>query len=127
MLSPEQADEIKGQALLDHDDNELGPIDEVFLNPGDDTPAWAAVQHEGHRLVVPLDGAQLEEEGVRVRYSADQIAGAPESDGEALDPDLQDRLYEHYGISDATLRDDDGFATEAIEEDDDDEPEADPE
>ncbi len=112
MISSGQADDLPGSALLDCDEEELGTIEEILLNPGDDTAAWAAVDHDGRRVLVPLDGAEVEEEGVRVRYAAEQVADAPEADAGALDPELQERLYEHYGISDETLRDEGGFVSE---------------
>src|SRR4051794_32385290 len=110
MLDEDQAAELVGQTLLDASEQEGGAIDEIFVLPADDVPAFAAVQVDDRRVVVPLDDADLGEGQVTVRYERSAIEGAPEVDAETLDPELETLVYEHYGISDATIRDDTGFA-----------------
>jgi hypothetical protein len=110
MLDEDQAAELTGQTLLDEDGEEVGPIEEVFVLPADDKPAFAAVAVGGRRVVVPLDDAELGDAQVTVRYDLATIEGAPEADADAIDPDLEEAVYGHYGISDATIRDDTGFS-----------------
>jgi hypothetical protein len=115
MFSEEQAAELRGLTLLDASEQEVGPVDEVFLLPADDQAAFAAVLIEGKRVLVPLDEADLGDGRLVVRYESELIAGAPEAaEGEAaVGPELETAIYEHYGISDATLRDDTGFSSAA--------------
>jgi hypothetical protein len=115
MLDEDQAAELTGQTLLDEDDGEVGPIEEVYLLPADDRPAFAAVALGDRRVIVPLDDAKLGDGRVTVRYDRATIEGAPEADADAIDPDLEEAVYGHYGISDATIRDDTGFSTAAPE------------
>jgi hypothetical protein len=110
MLDEEQAAELVGQTLLDEDEQEVGPVEEVFVLPADDRPAFAAVAVGGRRVVVPLDDAELGEGRVVVRYDRALIEGAPEADADTIDPDLEEAVYGHYGISDASIRDDSGFS-----------------
>lgn len=112
MLTPDQAAELPGTPAFDAHGRELGTVEDVFLNTGDDVPAWAVVALAGRRVAIPLDGAGAGEEGLTVRYDRDLVAGAPEAHGEALDSDQQEALYAHYGISDADLRDDTGYSVE---------------
>lgn len=113
MLDEDQAAELTGQTLLDEDGHEVGPIEEIFLVPADDKPAFAAVAVGGRRVVVPLDAAELGDGQVTVRYDLATIEGAPDADADAIHPDLEEAVYGHYGISDATIRDDTGFSASA--------------
>ncbi len=110
MLDEGQVAELRGKTLLDVSEQEIGPVEEVFLVPGDDQPAFAAVSFEGRRVIVPLDEADISDGQITVRYDREAIEGAPETDAEALDPELERAVYDHYGIADADIRDDSGFS-----------------
>lgn len=113
MLSPEQAAELTGATVFDNADEELGAVEDVFLNPADDQPAWAAVALEDRRVVVPLLDVDFDGTEIRIPYPFDLIVEAPEAPAAgAVDPDTQAALLEHYGISDADLRDDTGFSAD---------------
>ena len=113
MLDEDQMAELRGQTLLDVSEQEIGPVEEVFLVPGDDQPAFVAVSAGGRRVVVPLDEADVSDGRITVRYDRELIEGAPEADADALDPELEQAVYGHYGISDADIRDDTGFSARA--------------
>ncbi|MDP9386096.1 MAG: PRC-barrel domain-containing protein [Actinomycetota bacterium] len=113
MLDEDQVAELRGQTLLDVSEQEVGTVEEVFLVPGDDQPAFAAVSFEGRRVIVPLDEADISDGQITVRYDREAIEGAPETDAEALDPELERAVYDHYGIADADIRDDSGFSARA--------------
>ncbi len=112
VLSPDQAADLPGVSVVDPVDEELGTVADVFVNPGDDQPQWVAVAMEEGRFVVPLDGAEFDGEGLRIRYPRELVIEGPEVAGDALDPDAQAELYAHYGITDADLRDDTGWASD---------------
>ncbi len=113
MPDEDQIAELRGQTLLDVSEQEVGRVEEIFLVPGDDQPAFAAVSLEGRRVVVPLDEADISDGRITVRYDREAIEGAPEADGEALDPELERAVFAHYGISDSDIRDDSGFSARA--------------
>lgn len=115
MLTPEEAAELEGATVVDAERQEVGALEEVFLYPGDDQPAFAVVSADDRRVVVPLDGAEIEGDEVRVRYPRALVLRAPAPAGETLDPALQEDVYAHYGISDAELRDDTGWSTDRPE------------
>lgn len=97
--------QLRGKTLVAGSD-EVGEIDEVYAHSAEDRPALAAVSSEGRTVLVPLPDADLGENGtVTVPFDADAIAGAPEPAGDTLAEDEFEAVYEHYGISDATLRD----------------------
>lgn len=110
MLDEDQVAELRGQTLLDASEQEIGPVEEIYLVPGDDQPAFVAVSAGGRRVVVPLDEADISGGQITVRYDRETIEGAPEADADALDPELERAVFGHYGISDADIRDDSGFS-----------------
>jgi hypothetical protein len=114
VLSPDQAAELPGVPVLDPVDEELGTVEEVYLDAGDDQPQWVAVAMEEGRAVVPLDGAEFDGEGLRIRYPRELVIEAVDVHvaGAAIDPDAQAALYAHYGITDSDLRDDTGWASD---------------
>ena len=67
---------------------------------------------DDRQVLVPLDQAQTESDHLLVRYQAEKIRNAPDFDGETLNSDSAEHLYEHYGIDDSVLRDHSGFVTE---------------
>jgi hypothetical protein len=112
MLSDEEAARLSGARLISGDGEELGAVAEVLTHAADNRAAWAGVEAEDGLAVVPLDGAALDGERLTVRYAAELIRSAPAFDGPQLDAAAAEALYAHYGITDAVLRDDSGFATE---------------
>jgi PRC-barrel domain len=112
MLSPDDVAALEGATVFDPADEEVGTLADLYLDAGDDQPAWASVEREGRRVMVPLDGAERDGDTLRVRYDLAVIAEAPDAGGEALDPDEQRVLLAHYGLTDADLRDDSGWATD---------------
>lgn len=113
MLTDEEATRLTGATLVTSEGQEMGTVETVLTHAADNRAAWAAVKVEERLVLVPLDEATSEGERLLVRYGAEQIASAPEHDGETLDAQGTEQLFEHYGIDDSVLRDDSGFATEA--------------
>lgn len=111
MLTDEEAERVVGATLVSGDGRELGAVETVFTHAADNRAAWAVVGVSDRRVPVPLDDARLDGERLVVTQPADRIEAAPEARGDQLAPGEAEALYAHYGIDDATLRDDSGFAT----------------
>jgi sporulation protein YlmC with PRC-barrel domain len=113
MLANTSLDQLPGKAVVDGDGTEIGSVDDVFAySASSDAPAWAAVLVEGSRKAVPLVDAELGEDGsIRVPYKRSLVASGPTVEGDQLDASAQ--LYEHYGLSDAAVRDDTGNPADA--------------
>lgn len=105
MLDETHAAALQGATVLDLNEDEVGTVYEIFTFGSDDRPALASVDIGERRVVVPLDEADIEDEQIIVRYDAEQIHDAPEAPEEHLPQDEAEAVYEHYGISDAHLRD----------------------
>jgi hypothetical protein len=90
-----------GQEVIDAQDERLGKLEEIYLDPDTDLPAYACVRAGlfGRRLsFVSLTGATLGDGYVRLAFLRARVQDAPQ-----LRPDAQltreeaRRLSEHYG------------------------------
>ena len=109
MISGDVIEQLPGKPVVDRQGQAVGDVDDVFMFTGaSDAAAWAAVSVSGGRRPVPLMDASFDGDRVTVPYTAEQITAAPadEDEGGALRTSAE--LLDHYGISDADIRDDTG-------------------
>jgi hypothetical protein len=102
MFDIERISEWRGQDVLDPDDGKVGRLEEVYYDKHSTSPGFACVKTGlfGRRLsFVPLAGASMSRDHIRVAYPADQIKRAPsvEPDGH-LTADEEAALFAHYGL-----------------------------
>lgn len=95
-------EELFGRLALDRDGDELGTIEGVYLDPSTQEPEWAAVRTGREELtIVPLAGAAVEEQGVRLPLDEELVRGAPGTGG-AVPPEiptgLEAELYHYYSL-----------------------------
>lgn len=99
---------LMGAPVLGPDDEKIGTVRQVFVDPSSGLPNWMTV-HTGwfgrSESFVPLDTAEWDHERVHISYGRDFIKDAPRIDTDgALGHHEEDELYRYYGIS----RDEDG-------------------
>jgi hypothetical protein len=102
MFDSQRVDEWQGQDVVDPEGHPVGRLEEVYADNYGASAGFGCVKTGlfGRRLTfVPLDGASVESDHVRVAYPADQIKHAPsvEPDG-ALTPEEEAALFAHYGL-----------------------------
>ena len=103
----------RGAAVVDHDGEKIGTIDEIYADADTGKPEWLAVKTGlfGMKLsFVPIAEATETGGGVRVPYDNQQVKDAPavESDHE-LSQDEEANLYRHYGLGYSEARSDSGL------------------
>jgi uncharacterized protein (TIGR02271 family) len=103
----------RGAAVVDHDGEKIGTIDEIYADADTGKPEWLAVKTGlfGMKLsLVPIAEATETGGGVRVPYDNQQVKDAPavESDHE-LSQDEEANLYRHYGLGYSDARSDSGL------------------
>jgi uncharacterized protein (TIGR02271 family) len=94
--------EWRGRTVVDGDGETIGKLAEIYLDQETNEPEWALVNTGllgTKSSFVPLKGAALAGEDVRVAYGKDQVKDAPsiDADGE-LSQQEEAELYQHYGI-----------------------------
>jgi len=100
-----QAEEVatwRGWRVVDPAGEEIGTLDEIYLDDDTGEPEWALVKTgllSRGTPFVPLAGAEGEGDVVTVRFSKDQVKDAPSvKAGEELSQEQESQLYAHYGM-----------------------------
>ncbi len=92
----------EGQHVVDCEGEKIGRLEDIYFEMGVPEPAFACVQAGmlGRRhVLVPLAGASLSRDEVRVAYRHDQVKDAPQVEpGAALEPGIEQELARHYEI-----------------------------
>lgn len=85
MINVENIEAWRGQKVIDPDGEDLGKLDDVFLDVGSGTPLLISVKTGllGRKSkLVPIDGAQVAPDHVRVAHTREVFDGAAEMRGE---------------------------------------------
>ena len=91
-----------GRDVLAPDGERLGAVELIFLDEATSAPEWVLVRLEdaGAASFVPLAGATVEEDAIRVEHDRERIAAAPSLEVEdTLTVTECRRLYDHYGLA----------------------------
>lgn len=93
----------RGRSVVDESGDKIGALEAVYVDTANDEPAFATVEvgFVGRRrlVFVPLNGATVSPDHVRVRCDKKLVKAAPsiDTDGELLATD-ESALFSHYGL-----------------------------
>ena len=105
MLAREHIDDLlqRNGNVLTNDGDKIGSIGQVYADDENGQPTWVTAKTGLFALsesFVPLNGARVEGDDILVPYTKEQVKDAPRVDTDGrLEPDEEDRLYAHYGLS----------------------------
>jgi len=93
---------LMGAPVLGKDDERIGTVGQIFVDPATDQPNWMTV-HTGlfgrRETFVPLQDAEWDHERLRVDIDKETIKAAPRIDtDEALSPEDEENLYRYYAV-----------------------------
>jgi hypothetical protein len=103
MFPAENLRDWRGQKVIDPDGGKIGELEAVYVDTSTDEPTFATVQIGiigRHRLAfVPLAGATVTPDAVRVRFAKKLVSDAPtiEVDGELTATD-EPAVFAHYNL-----------------------------
>jgi len=108
MISNHNLGAIMGAPVQGDDDDKIGTVGQIFVDPESGNPNWVTV-HTGlfgrRESFVPLRDATWDHEVLHVPFDKDTIKDAPRIDtDEALSPEHEADLYRYYGIGDGNDR-----------------------
>jgi uncharacterized protein (TIGR02271 family) len=103
MLTQDQIQTISGGTVVDSAGDKIGKAGQVYLDDQTGDPDWVTVNtgmFGSSESFVPLQGAAVEGDTLRVAYTKAQVKDAPRvaADGH-LSEDEEHTLYEHYGVA----------------------------
>ena len=101
MLTQEQIEAVTGGTVVDSSGDKIGKAGQVYLDDQTGEPAWVTVNtglFGTSESFVPLQGATVEGDVVRVAYEKALVKDAPRVDSDGhLSVEDEQRLYAHYG------------------------------
>lgn len=102
MVSVDLARQLLDLQVMDVAGDKVGTVNDVYLNDQTDQLSWVTVAAGWLGLsesFVPLDGADISHERIRVPFDKATIKDAPRyRSGVPLSPQDEDELYRHYGV-----------------------------
>lgn len=93
----------RGKEIIDRDDEKIGKLEDVYVDTETEQPVFGSVK-EGlvgkHLTFIPLAGAVVSPDGLKVTVSKKQVKDAPNigQDG-LLDAKEESDLYGHYELA----------------------------
>ena len=92
--------EWPGRAVVDQNGDRIGQVREIYLDDATDRPEWVLTDRgEADPRFIPLAGATVENESIRVATTSDTIEAAPSLEpSKQLTQDEERDLYRHYGV-----------------------------
>lgn len=124
MIDTNSIDSVFGAKVVDPDGAKVGTVKQVYVDNNDGSPLFASVAtglFGTSETFVPLEGASLTGDELRVGYDKDRIKDAPRIDADGdLNDDEQDRIFEHYGLGHGTSQHttvDDSVSTNGVPSD----------
>jgi uncharacterized protein (TIGR02271 family) len=115
MISRDSVQTLIGGTAYTNDGDKIGSIGTVYLDNASGEPAWVTVKtglFGSNESFVPLEQAELSEDGIRVPYDKDRVKNAPniETDRE-LSEQEEDQLYSYYGLGGGTSTSGQGYVS----------------
>lgn len=117
MIDKNSLERLSDATVYDNAGDKIGKLSMMYLDNDTGEPSFATVStglFGTSESFVPLKGASMDGDDLRVEYSKDQVKDAPrvDADGE-LAPAEEARLYEHYQLDSGDARTDrtDGTVT----------------
>ena len=102
MPSPPDLHTWRELSVIDVDGEPLGHLADIYRDESAGEPAFLLIRggRFGNKLhFVPIDGATLEGDTVRVAFPGDEVNSAPNiSADESLSHGEEQRLYRHYDM-----------------------------
>jgi sporulation protein YlmC with PRC-barrel domain len=102
MPSPVDVRTWAEREVVDANGKEIGHAEDIYMDDRSGEPAFLLVRGGlfGTRMhFVPLVGARIEDDRIRVAWDYDTIKSAPHvSADEHLSEDEEKRLFDHYGL-----------------------------
>ena len=98
----EQIEDWRGQNVVDRDGEKIGKLEDVYFVTGSREPVFGCVKTGmlGRRhILVPLAGASVSRDHVRVVFQHDQVKDGPQVEPDAtLESGTEQEIARHYGI-----------------------------
>jgi uncharacterized protein (TIGR02271 family) len=100
-MSRVRLDEMRGAPVYDEAGEKIGHVDEIYYDRHTRVPEWVGIGtgfFGTKRVLVPVRGAQVREDGIMVAYSKEQVKDSPDVDEDEISQQSEAELASYYGI-----------------------------
>jgi uncharacterized protein (TIGR02271 family) len=90
-----------GAPVYDSDGEKIGTVEEIFYDADSNRPEWIGIGtgfFGTKRVLVPLESAEVADDGVRVPYPKDQVKDSPDIDSDEISAEKEQELYAYYRL-----------------------------
>ncbi len=111
-MTMDQIQQLRDRPVYSREGEKIGAVEEIFIDYETSRPEWIGIGtgfFGTKRVLVPVQGASLDSEGVRVAYSKDQVKDSPDIDGDDVSQETEYELATHYGLDYSEQRSDTGL------------------
>ena len=110
MITTNDLSAVPGTTVYGSDGEKIGRAGQVYLDDQSGQAEWVTVNtglFGTNESFVPLRTAQLTSDGLTVGYTKDQVKDAPnvDPDNGHIDESEEQRLYDHYGLTEPSSAD----------------------
>ena len=94
-------DEMRGAPVYDIDGDKIGKVEEIYYDQQTRVPEWIGIGtgfFGTKRVLVPVKGAAVQDDGLMVAYSKGQVKDSPDIDEEEISQETEAELASYYGL-----------------------------
>jgi uncharacterized protein (TIGR02271 family) len=100
-ITMDQLSEARGVPVYDGAQEKIGAVEEIFYDEQTQEPEWLGIGtgfFGTKRVLVPVEGAELREDGFYLPYAKERVKDSPDIDEEEISQETEQQLYAHYGL-----------------------------
>ena len=100
-MQMEQLQQMRGAPVLDSTGDQIGKVEEIYYDVAGDRPEWIGLGTGflgTKRVLVPVQSAQVQGDGIQVPFEKDHVKGAPDIDDDEISEETERELYAYYGL-----------------------------
>jgi stress response protein YsnF len=104
-ITTDQLVAAQGADVLDRNGDRIGAIEEIYYDDDTGRAEWVGIGvgiFGLKRRVVPIDGALLDGDTLRVAYDKDMVKDSPDVDDDEISAAREAELYDYYGVGGGT-------------------------
>lgn len=94
--------ELHGEPVYDQAGDKIGKVEEIYYDEDTNQAEWIGIGtgfFGTKRVLVPVKGAQMNDDGVTVPYDKDMVKDSPDIDSDPVDPAAEQSLHAYYGTT----------------------------
>lgn len=100
-MTLQQLSGMQGAPVYDDAGEQIGSVEEIYYDTQNSQPAWIGIGtgfFGTKRVLVPVEGAHAEGDGVNVPHSKAKVKDSPDIDSDEISRETEDELYSYYGV-----------------------------